>query len=149
MIETRPIELNAQFAVQQVRDLLPTQEVGGITLRIMEEYVYSQHDFWHVPVRPNADPCNLSELVETLAEIEVTLQLDRVWFQHGYWHVPVRPSAYPPRLMPLLEVLGEIEATLQVDYGLHIMVDLGDPEPTESSAEAEDSQPEFASASAA
>lgn len=70
------LELNAHSAVQQIRDLLPTQEVGGITLHIMEEYVYSQHDFWHVPVRSNADPCNLSELIETLSEIEVTLQLD-------------------------------------------------------------------------
>ncbi len=76
----------------------------------MEEYVYSQHKFWHVPVRPNAAPCNLSELIETLAEIETTLQLD---------------------------------------YGLNIMIDPVDPEPAESGAEVENSQPEFASTSAA
>ena len=73
---------------------------------------------------------------------------DDVWFQHGYWHVPVRPSAYPPRMMPLVDVLGEIEATLQVDYGLHIMVDLGDPEPV-GAAEIEGDQSEMSTTIAA
>ena len=98
-IETNTVELKAKSAVQKARNLLPTEAVGGVRLYIVEENVYSQHDFWHIPVLPDADPCNLSELLEMLAEIETTLQLD---------------------------------------YGLNIMIDLGDPE--EGGAEVEENQ---------
>ncbi len=104
------LELNAQIAVQKARNLLPTEAVGGVMLTILEEDVYSQHDFWHIPVRPGADPCSLSELLETLAQIETTLQLD---------------------------------------YGLNVMINLGDPEPEESGAEVEEKQSGLASTIAA
>ena len=76
MIETKALEMNARSAVQKVRALLPPQEVGGVTLRVVEEGVYLERNFWHVLVRPSADPCSLTEVAEAIADIEVTLMLD-------------------------------------------------------------------------
>jgi len=68
--------MNKKQVVKLVREHLSNCHPGGVTLEVVDGEIWREDDYWHVPVRPSAQPPHTFEYYDALAEVETTLSLN-------------------------------------------------------------------------
>jgi hypothetical protein len=61
--------------VKLIRGRLSNYHPGGVTLEVVDEEIWREDDYWHVPVRPSAQPPRTFEYYDALVEVETELSL--------------------------------------------------------------------------
>jgi hypothetical protein len=75
--------------VHLVRERLQECHPNGVTISVVEEGMRERDGYWHVPVRPSAQPRSTFEYYDMLAEVESQLSEQ----EHlNIWLVPTMPE---------------------------------------------------------
>ena len=68
--------ISADELIRTVERCLQDSHPGGVTLSVVPEGVHLIGDWWHVPVRPSAEPPHTFEFYDALAVLEGKLNDD-------------------------------------------------------------------------
>jgi hypothetical protein len=66
--------LSKKVVAEKVSAYLQDCHPGGVTLRVDPKHLSLQNRVWRVPVKPDAEPPNLMEYYEALADVEIALE---------------------------------------------------------------------------
>lgn len=67
-------EAVAQLVRQHLQNHARPDVLDGIALDVLEDDIYSENDYWRVPILPSTQPRWMYAFYEVLAEVESELQ---------------------------------------------------------------------------